>query len=50
VTVNDRSHAKLTTVWSLGILLFMMVCRYYPTDYDLDLISKRRWTRPGLSQ
>ncbi|XP_050986616.1 serine/threonine-protein kinase pim-2-like [Labeo rohita] len=50
VTVNSRYHAKPTTVWSLGILLFMMACGYYPTDYDLDLISKRRWTRPGLSQ
>ncbi|KAL1259397.1 hypothetical protein QQF64_009974 [Cirrhinus molitorella] len=50
VTVNGRYHAKPTTVWSLGILLFMMACGYYPTDYDLDLISKRKWTRSGLSQ
>ncbi|XP_018974725.2 serine/threonine-protein kinase pim-2-like isoform X1 [Cyprinus carpio] len=50
VTVNGKYHAKPTTVWSLGILLFMMACGYYPTEYDLDLISKRSWTRPGLSQ
>ncbi|XP_016422307.1 serine/threonine-protein kinase pim-3-like [Sinocyclocheilus rhinocerous] len=50
VTVNGRYHAKPRTVWSLGILLFMMVCEYYPTDHDLDLISKKSWTRPGLSQ
>uniref|UniRef100_A0A8C2C8A9 non-specific serine/threonine protein kinase n=1 Tax=Cyprinus carpio TaxID=7962 RepID=A0A8C2C8A9_CYPCA len=46
VTVNGKYHAKPTTVWSLGILLFMMACGYYPTEYDLDLISKRSWTRP----
>ncbi|XP_059423023.1 serine/threonine-protein kinase pim-2-like [Carassius carassius] len=50
VIVNGKYHAKPTTVWSLGILLFMMVCGHYPTEYDLDLISKRSWTRPGLSQ
>ncbi|KAI2659016.1 Serine/threonine-protein kinase pim-2 [Labeo rohita] len=49
-TINGRYHAKPTTVWSLGILLFMMACGYYPTDYDLDLISKKTWTRPGLSR
>ncbi|KAL0203515.1 hypothetical protein M9458_001533 [Cirrhinus mrigala] len=40
-TADGRYHAKLTTVWSLGILLFMMACGYYPTDYDLDLINKK---------
>ncbi|XP_043118045.1 serine/threonine-protein kinase pim-2-like [Puntigrus tetrazona] len=50
VTVKGRYHAKPTTVWSLGILLFLMACGYYPTEYDLHLISKRSWTRPGLSQ
>ncbi len=50
VTMNGTYHAKQTTVWSLGILLFMMACGYYPTDYDLDLINKKSWTRPGLSQ
>uniref|UniRef100_A0A9J8DD21 non-specific serine/threonine protein kinase n=1 Tax=Cyprinus carpio carpio TaxID=630221 RepID=A0A9J8DD21_CYPCA len=50
VTVNGTYYAKPTTVWSLGILLFMMACGYYPTHYDLDLINKKSWTRPGLSQ
>ncbi|KTG34219.1 hypothetical protein cypCar_00024408 [Cyprinus carpio] len=50
VTVNGKYLTKPTTVWSLRILLFMMACGYYSTDYDLDLISKRNWTRPGLSQ
>ncbi|XP_043073910.1 serine/threonine-protein kinase pim-2-like [Puntigrus tetrazona] len=50
VTVNGRYHAKPTTVCLLGILLFMTVCGYHHTEYDLDLISRRSWTRPGLSR
>ncbi|RXN24438.1 serine threonine- kinase pim-1-like protein [Labeo rohita] len=49
-TADGRYHANPTTVWSLGILLFMMACGYYPTDYDLDLINTKSWTRRGLSQ
>ncbi|RXN08819.1 serine threonine- kinase pim-2-like protein [Labeo rohita] len=49
-TPDGRYHAKPTTLWSLGILLFMMACGYYPTDYDLDLINKKSWIRRGLSQ
>ncbi|XP_043101689.1 serine/threonine-protein kinase pim-2-like [Puntigrus tetrazona] len=43
-------HAKPMTVWSLGIVLFEMVCGDFPTAGDLYLIAANIWTRPGLSQ
>ncbi|KAF4111224.1 hypothetical protein G5714_008255 [Onychostoma macrolepis] len=48
--VNGRYYAKPATVWSLGILLFVMVCGYYPDDKDLHMISKNEWSKPDLSQ
>ncbi|RXN02375.1 serine threonine- kinase pim-1-like protein [Labeo rohita] len=48
--VDDRYHAKPATVWSLGILLFVMVCGFYPDDKDLHVISKNDWSNPDLSQ
>ncbi|XP_059418731.1 serine/threonine-protein kinase pim-2-like [Carassius carassius] len=50
VSVKGRYHAKPMMVWSLGVLLFKMVCGYYPTDLDLHLISEKDWTRPELSR
>ncbi|KAK7156836.1 hypothetical protein R3I94_006775 [Phoxinus phoxinus] len=29
-------HGKAATVWSLGILLFRILCGYFPDSYDLD--------------
>uniref|UniRef100_A0A8C1JZR7 non-specific serine/threonine protein kinase n=1 Tax=Cyprinus carpio TaxID=7962 RepID=A0A8C1JZR7_CYPCA len=37
--VDGRYHAKPATVWSLGILLFVMVCGYFPDDKDLHMIK-----------
>ncbi|XP_042582807.1 serine/threonine-protein kinase pim-2-like [Cyprinus carpio] len=48
--VDGRYYAKTATVWSLGILLFVMVCGYYPDDKDLQMISKNEWSKPDLSQ
>uniref|UniRef100_A0A673NDI8 non-specific serine/threonine protein kinase n=1 Tax=Sinocyclocheilus rhinocerous TaxID=307959 RepID=A0A673NDI8_9TELE len=48
--VDGRYYAKPATVWSLGILLFVMVCGYYPDDKDLQMISKNEWSKPNLSQ
>ncbi|XP_073692729.1 serine/threonine-protein kinase pim-1-like [Garra rufa] len=48
--VNGRYHAKPATVWSLGILLFVMVCGCYPDDKDRDMISKQELSKPELSK
>ncbi|XP_016313657.1 serine/threonine-protein kinase pim-1-like [Sinocyclocheilus anshuiensis] len=47
---DGKYHAKPATVWSLGMLLFVMVCRYYPDEKDLHRISKNDWSDPDLSQ
>ncbi|KAF4110809.1 serine/threonine-protein kinase pim-2-like isoform X2 [Onychostoma macrolepis] len=47
---NGKYHAKPITVWSLGIILFEMVCGDFPTADDLYLTSANIWTGPGLSQ
>jgi len=50
VEVYGKYYAKPTTVWSLGILLFAMVCGSYPSDSDLYMINANIWSSPGLSQ
>ncbi|KAL1271503.1 hypothetical protein QQF64_030519 [Cirrhinus molitorella] len=47
---EGRYHAKPATVWSLGILLFAVLCGYYPDDKDRDVMSKKEWSKPELSQ
>ncbi|KAG1935772.1 serine/threonine-protein kinase pim-1-like [Pimephales promelas] len=50
VEFYDKYYAKPTTVWSLGILLFAMVCGAYPSDSDLYMVNANIWSSPGLSQ
>ncbi|RXN38379.1 serine threonine- kinase pim-1-like protein [Labeo rohita] len=38
------------TVWSLGILMFAMLCGHFPSDFDLHLLQYKRWSKPGLSK
>ncbi|KAK2914141.1 hypothetical protein Q8A67_002540 [Cirrhinus molitorella] len=47
---TGKYYAKPTTVWSLGILLFEMVCGYLPSAEDLFMTTANIWTSPGLSQ
>ncbi|XP_052417194.1 serine/threonine-protein kinase pim-2-like [Carassius gibelio] len=47
--VAHRYHGKPTTVWSLGVLLFMLVCGRYPEPRDVELIDDGVWFEPDLS-
>ncbi|KAL6485281.1 hypothetical protein MHYP_G00073260 [Metynnis hypsauchen] len=48
--LEKRYHADPATVWSLGVLLFRMVCRYLPINEKLDLIADFLDFRDGLSK
>ncbi|XP_017207211.2 serine/threonine-protein kinase pim-2 isoform X1 [Danio rerio] len=45
-----RYHAQPATVWSLGIVLFAMMCGALPSISDHSLIRNYRWTSPDLSK
>ncbi|XP_068074283.2 serine/threonine-protein kinase pim-2-like isoform X2 [Danio rerio] len=45
-----RYHAQPATVWSLGIVLFAMMCWALPTVSDHSLIRDYLWTRTDLSK
>ncbi|KAL1278488.1 hypothetical protein QQF64_025161 [Cirrhinus molitorella] len=48
--MKGKYHAKPTTVWTLGFMLYEMLCKEYPTPFDRHLFSVNLWTRPGLSK
>ncbi|KAK7133287.1 hypothetical protein R3I94_015230 [Phoxinus phoxinus] len=43
-------HGKPATVWSLGILLFRMLCGYFPDSFDLYRTNMNTWYKPGLTE
>ncbi|KAK9975272.1 hypothetical protein ABG768_023325 [Culter alburnus] len=47
--IDGRYHGEPATVWSLGVLLFEMLCWDFPKCADLDLIKDKLWSKDELS-
>ncbi|XP_026052542.1 sperm motility kinase-like [Carassius auratus] len=48
--MTGQYHGEPATVWSLGILLFLMLCGDFPNTPDLHMIDGHNWTKDGLSE
>lgn len=48
--MEGQYHGEPATVWSLGVLLFALVCGDYPSETDLDVINVNLWSKSGLSK
>ncbi|XP_016426252.1 serine/threonine-protein kinase pim-2-like [Sinocyclocheilus rhinocerous] len=47
---RGKYYSRPATVWSLGVLMFTMLCGRFPSDYDLFLLHYKHWSKPGLSK
>ncbi|XP_051726230.1 serine/threonine-protein kinase pim-1-like [Ctenopharyngodon idella] len=47
---SGKYHGKPATVWSLGVLMFELLCGDPPDRNDLDMIDAGIWSKPGLSK
>lgn len=48
--IKGKYHGKSAVVWSLGVILFTMLCGRFPTSDDLHKTKLHLWTEPGLSK
>ncbi|XP_059369702.1 probable serine/threonine-protein kinase MARK-A [Carassius carassius] len=48
--LKGEFHGKPATVWSLGILLFRMLCGHFPDSFDFYRINLNTWSKPGLTE
>ncbi|KAK9971546.1 hypothetical protein ABG768_024908 [Culter alburnus] len=48
--MKGEFHGKPATVWTLGILLFRMLCGHFPDTSDLYKINMDAWYKPGLTE
>ncbi|CAM4733940.1 unnamed protein product [Leuciscus chuanchicus] len=46
--LRGKYYGRQATAWSLGILMFVMLCGHFPSDYDLMMLKKKHWSRPNL--
>ncbi|KTG31282.1 hypothetical protein cypCar_00040731 [Cyprinus carpio] len=47
---EDAKHAIYQSVWTLGFILYEMLCGECPASYNRHMITVNLWTRPGLSK
>ena len=46
---EGKYHGRPATVWSLGVLFFLLVCGRFPEARDRQMIDEDTWSDPGLS-
>ncbi|XP_052393900.1 serine/threonine-protein kinase pim-3-like [Carassius gibelio] len=48
--MTDKYHGEPATVWSLGILLFVILFCQFPKRRDLQKMNGESWTKAGFSK